>query len=309
MKRAPLRSVGMLCLLGTQVTVHGGQLYFNDFDGTESSAPGVAVFRSGVQATEPVQGYAGLGAGADSFGGSFIRNTTSGGTAGASTFTIQNIPPHGTVSISFLFAAIDSWDGTAFPPAPAQAPDYFIVRANGTVIFQQTFTNLTNLGSVQSYDGPALAREQQLGFEQGPNRADSAYLIVVGMLDMSHDLTIDFYAGGSGWMGGGSATDESWGLDNIRVSVPAQGDFNSDGSVDQTDLSILNDGFNQHLTDYRHGDFDGSGVIDSDDYAQFDRALARQTTPSATSLVVPDPVSGWILLVAAAGLRRRAVAR
>ena len=97
------------------------------------------------------------------------------------------MPPHTTITVEFLLAIIDSWDGSSFPPDTTQAPDFFNVKVDGISVFSETFTNLSHLGIAQTYNGPALVLEQQLGFEIGTNRVDSAYNIILS--EISHNAT------------------------------------------------------------------------------------------------------------------------
>ena len=62
---------------------------------------------------EGVQGYAGLGVSGNQFGGSFLRSPT-GNTV---SLFLSDLPEHTSISLDFLFAAIDSLDGTGTFPA------------------------------------------------------------------------------------------------------------------------------------------------------------------------------------------------
>lgn len=96
---------------------------------------------SGVTTTEDVQGYAGVGAPGNQFGGDFLRNTTGcdagGPTLGATTLTLTGLPPHSTVSVGFLLAIIDTWDGLE----PCCGPDFFEVAVDGQTVFSESFQN------------------------------------------------------------------------------------------------------------------------------------------------------------------------
>jgi hypothetical protein len=103
--RQRLRHLCVLgCLLGSATGVSAQVVVFSEnFDTAVPTAiaPGVAL-RAGVQ------GYAGLGPAGNQFGGSFLRSPT-GNTV---TLTLSGLPAHSSISIEFLFAAIDSLDGT-----------------------------------------------------------------------------------------------------------------------------------------------------------------------------------------------------
>ncbi len=71
---------------------------------------------SGGGGGEHVAGYSGLGEAGKQFDGQFWRNAT--GIAGndeqtPTVLTLNNLPEHSSLSIEFLLAVIDSWDGRA----------------------------------------------------------------------------------------------------------------------------------------------------------------------------------------------------
>jgi hypothetical protein len=186
-------------------------VFSSDFESglpAQISGPGVSV--------ESVQGYAGLGSAGNQFSGSFLRNLTNDDV----TVTLTGLPAHDVVDLLFLFAAIDSWDGSSgsFPSG-----DFFTVVVDGQIVFGESFEN-SNAGYTQTFAAPPggeLARKQDLGFSVGTYWLDSAY-------DMSLDarfraiphsgstLTLVFRGSGSGWQAG---TDESWAIDNLSIAV------------------------------------------------------------------------------------------
>ena len=186
-------------------------IFSADFDS------GVPSEFSGVTTTEGVQGYTGLGTGSNVFGGNFLRNDTV--PAATTTLTLTNLPPHDSISLSFLLAIIDSWDGAS---GTCQDGDEFNVSVDGTTIFGEAFEN-SNCG-VQTYNPPAgveLARRADLGFSQGFYWNDSAYDMGLdptfqNIPHTASTLTIEWFSSGGGWQGG---TDESWALDNVQVFV------------------------------------------------------------------------------------------
>jgi len=210
-------------VLFSAANAEAAPIYFNDFDGGETFEAGVTGGFSGAGAVESVQGFSILGA---AFSGDFLRSTSAGNPAAASTLSLTGLAPNASIAVNISFAVIDSWDGSSFPPSPDQAPDFFNVEINGSSAFSESFTNLSTFGSVQSYAGPALAQEVALGFETGSSRLDSAYaLSVVGLTDGAGTVTIDFFASGSGWLGAAGSSgpeEESWAIDNVTV-VPEPG--------------------------------------------------------------------------------------
>lgn len=168
----------------------------------------------------PVQGYAGLGPSGNQFGGNMLRSPT-GNTV---TLTLNGLPAHDTISLRFLFAAIDSLDGTGtFPQG-----DFFKIVFDGNVLFSESFANALTT-QIQSYVPPAgveLARRQDLGFTTGESvYLDSAYNLGADprFLDFAHTgstAVIEFFIFGPGNQ---SLDDESWGMDNLTVSVSTIG--------------------------------------------------------------------------------------
>ena len=198
---------------------------------------------------EPVGEFASI----NGFEGSFLRNLTSGNPADATTITINDLPPHDRLSIGFVLAIIDSWDGDL------AGGDSFSVTVDGEPVFSHTFNNSGPNGQ-QSYvpsQEIELARSVDLGFSSGPQSLDSAYDLrkepSLSNIPHSDDsVTIEIYASGANWEGG---DDESWAIDNFEVRSYQSAQFNliSQGSV----WLYLDDGSDQGL-DWIDEDYDDS---------------------------------------------------
>jgi hypothetical protein len=182
----------------------------------EDSASLPANLEPGTAVLTPSQGYEPLGSAGNQFGSTFLR----GPTGTVITLTLSDLPPHETLSLSMLFAAIDSLDGEgAFP-----AGDYFKITLDGQVVFRESFANAID-SQVQSYAPPAaaiLARHADLGFG-GPGGfyRDSAYDFGLdpALQNLPHaaaSAVLVFTLEGEGVQ---SIDDESWAIDNIRVTV------------------------------------------------------------------------------------------
>jgi hypothetical protein len=198
------------------------------FSGAVNSAP-VTVFSTdfssvtlpaeispGTALITGVQGYAGLGPVGNQFGDNFLRSAT----ANVVTLQLNNLPAHSAINLAFLFAAIDSLDGTGtFPQG-----DFFNVTVDGTTIFNESFANAL-LTQIQSYVPPAgveLARHVDLGFS-GPGSfyTDSAYNLGADPIfsNIAHSAStanIQFFIQGVGIQ---DLNDESWAMDNLTVTV------------------------------------------------------------------------------------------
>ncbi|MCB9879247.1 MAG: hypothetical protein H6835_16750 [Planctomycetes bacterium] len=199
-------TLSLLAPLAAQTVV-----FQSDFDGALPSAvaPGAATL-------EGVQGYAGLGPAGDQFGGTFLRSPT----GNPVTIQLNGLPPHNAIRLDFLFAAIDSLDGTGSYPSG----DFFAIRIDGNVFFRESFANATS-AQVQSYVSPPgveLARRVDLGFS-GPGGfyTDSAYWLggdprFFAIGHSASSLTIEMRIEGPGIQ---SLSDESWALDNLTIST------------------------------------------------------------------------------------------
>jgi len=187
------------------------QVFETDFNG--ALAPEIS---PGSAALTGVQGYAGLGPAGNQFGGNFLRSPT----ANTVTLSLTGLPAHDTITLEFLFAAIDSLDGTGSFPAG----DFFKIVFDGATLFSESFANALPL-QIQSYVPPAgveLARHVDLGFS-GPGSfyTDSAYNLgadprFANFAHTGSTATIQFFIFGEGNQ---SLDDESWAMDNLLVSV------------------------------------------------------------------------------------------
>jgi len=188
---------------------------------TDFNAGAPAQF-SGVTTTVPVQGYSTV----PDFSGSFLRNASGGNPASKTTLTLTGLATHTFVSLDFLFAAIDSWDGNTQPFGGA--PDFFNVAVNGVTIFSHTFDNFS--ASDQTYTGAPLGGRTNRFAAGGPTWPDSAYdmgadPIFQNIPHTSGTLVVEWWASGAGWSGG---TDESWAIENLSVSanvIPEPGSY------------------------------------------------------------------------------------
>lgn len=211
-KRLVFPAIFALSVMASAVEAAPIEVFYSDFNGSLPAeiAPGTASLTG-------VQGYAGYGPTGNQFGGNFLRSAT-GNTV---TLTLAGLPVHDTISLDFLFAAIDSLDGTG---AVSPEGDFFKIVFDGVELFNESFANAL-LSQTQSYVPPAgveLARHVDLGFS-GPGSfyTDSAYNLgadprFANFAHTGSTATIDFYIYGPGNQ---SLDDESWAMDNLRVSV------------------------------------------------------------------------------------------
>jgi hypothetical protein len=187
-------------MIGAQ-TLTAGQVFFTDFES------GVPVEFSGAGAAEGTQGF---GVAVPAFQTLFLRNSTLSPILNT-TLTLSSLPAHSYLSISFLLAIIDQWDGDA-----PTFDDRFNVSVDGTPVFSQ---NYTNFDGDRPYGGTRLSFGCVCGFNA---MSDSSYSVALWNIPhTSSTATIDFFASGPTW----AADDNSWGIDNVDVAaaVPEPG--------------------------------------------------------------------------------------
>jgi hypothetical protein len=186
-------------------------VFSTDFNGALPAeiSPGTATLTG-------VQGFAGYGPSGNQFGGNFLRSET----GNVVTLNLAGLPAHDTISLAFLFAAIDSLDGTGTFPSG----DFFKIVFDGNTLFSESFANATP-SQIQSYvppPGVELARHVDLGFSgPGSYYTDSAYNLGAdpSFSNFAHTgstAKIEFFIFGPGNQ---DINDESWAMDNLNVSV------------------------------------------------------------------------------------------
>jgi autotransporter-associated beta strand protein len=67
---------------------------------------------------------------------------------------------------------------------------------------------------------------------------------------------------------------------DVLVKYTYAGDADLSGTVNASDYTLIDNGFNAHLTGWRNGDFNYDGVINGDDYVLIDNAFNSQGSVS-----------------------------
>lgn len=147
----------------------------------------------------------------------------------STTLTVTGLPSHNILRLEFDLYLFETWDGSS-----GSGPDF--VSLSGDTTFQETFTNHQGPASNpnQTYDalgdvflnsnGTALSSYGdtsaiQSFFDLGPTGNDSYF-------EFAHDTSSFSVTFG----GPTSQSDESWGIDNVRVSlIPEPSHFVSVG--------------------------------------------------------------------------------
>lgn len=155
---------------------------------------------------EPSQGYSAL-AGFDS---QFARGDWV-------TAQLWGMPAHTSVSIDFLLAVIDSWDGLS--GGAAAGPDVFEVKVDGVTVFSAGY-DILNAGDQSAVLGTQLAYDVQLGFGVWNDAAyDMASVAALhGIAHSAANMTVQFLFANSQGL-----SDESFAIENLRISVPSNG--------------------------------------------------------------------------------------
>ncbi|MFA5293048.1 MAG: hypothetical protein WC496_08455 [Phycisphaerae bacterium] len=179
-------------------TTHAGVVYSNDFE----SVVGSEWSNISVDITP---------AGSRTFLGQFGGNDFV-------TLSLDNLPAHQSVTLSFDLFVIQSWDGTGAD----WGPDVWQLSVvDGPELLNTTFSNTAQDGHMQSYPAsysssqeyPAqtgAAETNTLGYEF---YGDSVYNLSFTFTHSANSLTLSF-AG----LGLQDVCDESWGLDNVTVA-------------------------------------------------------------------------------------------
>jgi hypothetical protein len=158
------------------------------------------------------------------------------------TITLKGLPAHSRVTVSFDLFILRSWDGNQvyWPAQFAQispqsalgqiGPDIWRLTANAQTLLNTTFANWNELGFRQAYPGtypggdyPArtgAVYPNSLGYMFGEYQQDSVYRMSYTFSDSQSTLVLSF-AG----IGLQAISDESWGLDNLKVTVSGGADL------------------------------------------------------------------------------------
>ncbi|MEQ8468607.1 two-partner secretion domain-containing protein [Coleofasciculus sp. E1-EBD-02] len=148
----------------------------------------------------------------------------------AATLTLDNLPPHSQATVSFDLFLIQSWDGNAEVCCNGLiiGPDIWELSiTGGQTLLHTTFSNPdSNWSPNQAFpkgfpggDNPGhtdASEKNSLGYKFGDVLSDSVYQLSFTFDDLDSSLQLNFSSALPGYTG---IQDESWGLDNVRVSV------------------------------------------------------------------------------------------
>jgi hypothetical protein len=209
-------------------------VYFNDFNVTpgcsfpEWSSPGYSFngnghSGAGAQPVTNVRSPNGAQTYLGEFGGPYIVPVGSKPVFRVEEtilLSIPRLPPHDSVSIAFDLYILKSWDGDS----PKFGPDRFrLSAAGGPSLINATFSNnpkISTDGSYQDYPVPGsrpwsgAVSIGTLGYNNFFK--DGIYHFRLTFAYPGRLLTLKF---ASSLFEGKGVEDESWGLDNVRVSI------------------------------------------------------------------------------------------
>ncbi|WP_425099544.1 hypothetical protein [Tropicibacter sp. S64] len=186
---------GVLALAGP---VSAATLLSENFDGIVSGAIG------GAGGVTGVQGYAGQ----TGMSGSFWQNSSGGNPAVATTVSLGGLASHGSITLSFSLALIDSWDSVG---NVAYGPDYFSVEADGVDVLTLSWDEVTGFAPVP----PTVTQSFATAAYGFGAPADNGGVVSVTFGHVASSLVLSFYAEGAGWQGG---ADESWAIDSLLIT-------------------------------------------------------------------------------------------
>lgn len=137
------------------------------------------------------------------------------------TLTLSRLGPHDQLRVSFDLYIIQSWDGTS----GAHGPDVWDLSADGASILRTTFANWPDPPTRQAYPdthpggdhplGTGAAARDVLGYTWQDGRPmDAVYHLSFDIPHTASDARLVFSANGLQEL-----ADESWGLDNVAVTV------------------------------------------------------------------------------------------
>lgn len=146
---------------------------------------------------------------------------------------LNELAEHYRVRVTFDLLLLRSWDGNQEIGEAGQpvGPDIWEARADGETLLRTTFSNWTSLHYQQAYPGPyptgdysartgAIANDQ-LCYTYNSKPMDSRYRLSFTFDHQDDALLLDFLAQGLQ-----SITDESWGLDNVTITLlPEMGEL------------------------------------------------------------------------------------
>lgn len=217
-----IRNLFFALLAGTSMAAQASTLaYSHDFQwDVGASAP--YEWSAGTIQSAPHPDYGGW----RRFLGEFVNDTV--------TLSLSGLAPHSFVTLSFDLYLLRSWDGLG---TDYGGPDRFGVNAGVTNLFLESFSNGNPAGQSFCAGGASpcasmtgAAETYSLGYTFGnwapgsgktdPEAMDSVYRLNLTFAHADSDLQLSFFGQGLQYFVTPQGhLDESWGLDNVSVTL------------------------------------------------------------------------------------------
>jgi hypothetical protein len=149
----------------------------------------------------------------------------------AASLSLDALPAHARLAVEFDLYVIATWDGNL----ESYGPDLFRVDVDGTNVLQTTFSNVP--GTPQSYPDPYPGGDHEAftGSEALVpdifNAEVARYRIRLVVAHAAPSLQVTFAASGLQEL-----TDESWGIDRVRIALDL--DEDRDGLIDDAESPL-----------------------------------------------------------------------
>ena len=137
----------------------------------------------------------------------------------AVTLTLRNLKPHTVATVSFDLYILKSWDGNN---ATYGSDRWSLAVQGGPTLVDTTFSNNPKTGADLSLQNHPIANSSQQNGAASVNTlgyrfyGDSIYHLTFAFPHTGETVALDF---SSSLVEGKGTDDESWGLDNVRVST------------------------------------------------------------------------------------------
>lgn len=203
-KLATILAAAALTAVAGSAVASTAVVYETDFE-TASTGSGVTATITGPNGAFDV--------GAANYGGLTGKFLQSGSTE-LTTFTLSNLPAHTSLDVDFTLVFLDSWDSID----GGLAPDYLEIYLDGALFGKLTANNAS--GSTNTFFGGTETHLSNFIYSGWLDRVvDMSGAAGLSFAHSASTFTLGFKAGGAGWQGG---SDESWGVDNLRITATLQ---------------------------------------------------------------------------------------
>ena len=149
--------------------------------------------------------------------------------------SLSGLAPHDSVKVAFNLYLFNTWDGNGL-----FGPDTFRFAVNGIEMFSETFSNFIGISQTYCPNVPSPCNEGTgslfgISTTTPGYRLFSIYHLEIDFASMGPDLDLMFSAFGLQQL-----ADESWGVDNVRVTINTENGGGTGGDVPEpTTLALI----------------------------------------------------------------------